>query len=89
MSPQTIFQMHLVLGYLACLLCFGVHGPPRPKRWNGLTHNASSPPSQLPLLRARPPSSWSRRPNCLPASRPSPPTATLPPASLPSWLFSR
>ena len=22
MSPQIIFQMHLVLGYVACLLCF-------------------------------------------------------------------
>ncbi len=31
MSPQTIFQMHLVLGYLACLLCFGVHVLPRLK----------------------------------------------------------
>jgi hypothetical protein len=25
MSPQTIFQTHLVLGYVACLLCFGVY----------------------------------------------------------------
>jgi hypothetical protein len=25
MSPQTIFQIHLVLGYVACLLCFGVY----------------------------------------------------------------
>src|SRR5205809_104669 len=25
MSPQIIFQMHLVLGYVACLLCFGVY----------------------------------------------------------------
>jgi phosphoglycerol transferase MdoB-like AlkP superfamily enzyme len=31
MSPQTIFQMHLVLGYLACLLCFGVYVLPRLK----------------------------------------------------------
>jgi hypothetical protein len=25
MSPQTIFQLHLVLGYVAWLLCFGVY----------------------------------------------------------------
>jgi hypothetical protein len=29
MSPQTIFQTHLVLGYVACLLCFGVYVLPR------------------------------------------------------------
>ncbi len=29
MSPQTIFQMHLVLGYVAWLLCFGVYILPR------------------------------------------------------------
>jgi hypothetical protein len=31
MAPQTIFQMHLVLGYVACLLCFGVYALPRLK----------------------------------------------------------
>ena len=31
MSPQTIFQMHLVLGYVACLLCFSVYVFPRLK----------------------------------------------------------
>src|SRR5580658_10206202 len=31
MSPQTIFQMHLVLGYVACLLCFSVYVLPRLK----------------------------------------------------------
>jgi hypothetical protein len=29
MSPQTIFLMHLVLGYVAWLLCFGVYALPR------------------------------------------------------------
>jgi hypothetical protein len=29
MSPQTLFQMHLVLGYVACLLCFRVYMLPR------------------------------------------------------------
>jgi hypothetical protein len=31
MSPQTLFQMHLVLGYVACLLCFRVYVLPRLK----------------------------------------------------------
>jgi len=31
MSPQTIFQLQLVLGYLACLLCFRAYILPRLK----------------------------------------------------------
>jgi hypothetical protein len=31
MSPQAIFQTHLVLGYVACLLCFGTYILPRLK----------------------------------------------------------
>ena len=31
MSPQTIFQIQLVLGYVACLLCFSVYVFPRLK----------------------------------------------------------
>jgi len=31
MSPQTIFQLHLVLGYVAWLLCFGAYFWPRLK----------------------------------------------------------
>ena len=31
MSPESIFQIHLVLGYLAWLLCFGVYVLPRLK----------------------------------------------------------
>ncbi len=29
MSPETVFQLHLVLGYVAWLLCFGVYVLPR------------------------------------------------------------
>src|SRR6516165_7810368 len=29
MSPQVIFQLHLVLGYVACLLCFGTYVLPK------------------------------------------------------------
>jgi hypothetical protein len=29
MSPETLFRIHLVLGYVACLLCFGVYVLPR------------------------------------------------------------
>ena len=31
MSPEIIFQMHLVLGYVAWLLCIGVYVLPRLK----------------------------------------------------------
>jgi len=31
MSPQTIFNMHLILGYIAWLLCFGAYVMPRLK----------------------------------------------------------
>ena len=31
MSPQIIFQLHLVLGYVACLLCFRAYVLPRLK----------------------------------------------------------
>ncbi len=31
MSPQIIFPVHLALGYVACLLCFGVYVLPRLK----------------------------------------------------------
>ncbi|MGA8086736.1 MAG: hypothetical protein WCA10_05480 [Terracidiphilus sp.] len=29
MSPETLFQMQLVLGYVACLLCFGAYILPK------------------------------------------------------------
>jgi hypothetical protein len=29
MSPQILFLMHLVLGYVACLLCFSVYFLPK------------------------------------------------------------
>ena len=31
MSPEILFQMHLVLGYVACLLCFGAYVLPKLK----------------------------------------------------------
>ena len=31
MSPETVFRIHLVLGYVAWLLCFGVYVLPRLK----------------------------------------------------------
>jgi hypothetical protein len=36
MSPQTIFQLHLVLGYVACLLCFSAYAWPRLKSMDRL-----------------------------------------------------
>src|SRR5215469_8906380 len=37
MSPQTIFQLHLVLGYVACLLGFGTYVLPRLKSMDSVT----------------------------------------------------
>jgi hypothetical protein len=34
MPPKIIFQLHLVLGYVACLLCFGSYVLPRLKSMN-------------------------------------------------------
>jgi len=34
MSPETIFRIHLVLGYVAWLLCFGAYVFPRTKSWD-------------------------------------------------------
>ena len=31
MSPERIFQSHLILGYVACLLCFGAYAWPKLK----------------------------------------------------------
>jgi hypothetical protein len=36
MSPATIFQIHLVLGYIPWLLCFGAYIWPRLKSMDGL-----------------------------------------------------
>jgi hypothetical protein len=36
MSPETIFRIHLVLGYVAWLLCFGAYIFPRLKAMDGL-----------------------------------------------------
>jgi hypothetical protein len=36
MSPQIIFQLHLVLGYVACLLCFNAYVLPRLKSMGGI-----------------------------------------------------
>ena len=36
MSPETIFTIHLVLGYVACLLCFGAYFWPKLKSMDGI-----------------------------------------------------
>jgi hypothetical protein len=41
MSPETVFRIHLVLGYVAWLLCFGAYIWPRLKLMDGVdTHRA-------------------------------------------------
>src|SRR5215813_5798535 len=36
MSPETLFRIHLVLGYVAWLLCFGAYILPRLKAMDGV-----------------------------------------------------
>ena len=42
MTPSIIFQTHLVLGYVAWLLCFGVYIWPRLKAMDGSRRTAPS-----------------------------------------------
>jgi len=51
MSQETIFNMHLILGYVAWLLCFRAYLLPRLKSMDQV--EAHRDPAQLPLLRAR------------------------------------
>jgi hypothetical protein len=41
MSPETIFRIHLVLGYVAWLLCFGAYVWPWLELWRA-AHNSSN-----------------------------------------------
>src|SRR4029078_11596766 len=44
MSPETIFNLHLILGYVAWLLCFGVYLLPRLKSMDQVeAHRAIAP----------------------------------------------
>ena len=66
MPPQIIFPIHLVLGYVAWLFCFGAYILPR---LHSMTPLEGPPrhrhPAQLSLLRARLHHSRSRRPPAL------------------------
>ena len=63
MSPETIFQIHLVFGYVAWLLCFGVYILPRLKSMDRFeAQRAIATSTQLPVLWARLHPSRRRRP---------------------------
>jgi hypothetical protein len=91
MSPEIIFNLHLILGYVAWLLCFGVYVLPRLKSMAWSQRNA-------PSLRctASASSGWSLSFQaslariCPPLASPrSPPTGTWQPGCSLSWRFSR
>jgi hypothetical protein len=71
MSPATVFQIQLVLGYVPWLLLLGAYVLPKLKSID-----------QVEAHRA-----MSSAPICRPASRRSRPTATSPPASSPCWRY--
>ena len=90
MSPQTLFPIHLVLGYVACLLCFGAYALPKLKSMERMeaqrviatVHSFRFFGLVFILPGVVGPH--------LPAGfATSPPTATLPPGSWPCWPFSR
>jgi hypothetical protein len=49
MPPETLFQIHLVLGYVAWLLCFGVYVLPtlKPPILSGLRKAAPHDPYEI------------------------------------------
>ena len=89
MSPETIFNLHLILGYVAWLLCFGVYILPRLKSMDPVAAQRAIATLHsfrffglvfiLPGVVG---------PICPLASPHSPPTGTLQPGCWPSWRFS-
>ena len=87
MSPEPFSNVHLVLGYVVWLLCFGVYIWPRLKAMDRSKRSALS----LPCT-AFASSGWSSSFRALPAicrpvSPTSPLTVTSRPGCLPSWRF--
>ncbi len=91
MSPEIIFSLHLILGYVAWLLCFGVYILPRLKSMDPVAAQRAIATLHsfrffglvfiLPGVVGR---------ICpLLASLRSPPTGTWQPGCSPSWRFSR
>jgi len=91
MSPTTIFQIHLVLGYVPWLLCFGAYVWPRLKSMDRV--EAQRAIATLHSFRFFGlvfiiPGVVGSAPICLPASPHSPPMATSQPDCWPCWPFS-
>ena len=90
MSPETIFLIHLTLGYVPWLICFGVYVLPWLRSMDQLEAQRAIATLHsfrffglifmLPGVAA---------PICRLASPSLPPTAISQPGCWPSWLFSR
>ena len=80
MSPETVFRIHLALGYVAWLLCFGVYIWPRLKAMDALeAQRAIATLHSFRFLGSSSSFPASLAPGCRPISRRSPPMATSPP----------
>jgi hypothetical protein len=88
MSPATVFQIHLVLGYAPWLLCFGAYVWPRLKTMDRVEAQRAIATLHsfrffgLVFIQA------SSAPTCPWTLRHSPRTATSQPDCWPCWRFS-
>ena len=90
MSPEIIFALQLVLGYIAWLLCFGVYIMPRLKAMDRIAaHRAMATLNSFRFFGLVFILPGSSAPICLLASPRSLPTGIWQPESLQSWRFSR
>ena len=88
MSSETLFRIHLVLGYVAWLLCFSVYIWPRLRAMDRFDAQRAIATLHsfrfFGLVFVLP---ASQAPICLPVSPPSPLTETSPPECWPCWRF--
>src|ERR1700730_11673753 len=90
MSLQIIFQLQIVLGYAACLLCFGAYFWPRPESMNRLAvHRAIATLHSFRFFGFAVILAGVAGPNLPEGFATFAPTETSQPEYSPSWRFSR
>jgi hypothetical protein len=89
MSPATIFQIHLILGYVPWLLCFGAYVWPRLRAMDRIEAQRAIATLHSFRFFGLVFIISGAAPICPPASPHSPPTVTSQPDCWPCWRFSR
>jgi hypothetical protein len=69
MSPQIIFNLHLILGYVAWLLCFSVYILPRLKSMDLVAAQRAIATLHSPLASLHSPPTGTLQPGCSPSWR--------------------